>query len=392
MTRRNGRPAFDAILWLALICGAGTLSFLALGTWWAVPAFAVFGILWGGSGDARWHENGHGTAFRSRWANDVMYNIASFMMLREPTLYRWSHVRHHSNTLIVGLDPEIGVKRTRSLAAIAVNYLNLVDGPQMVARIVMHAFGHVEEFTRLVVPADKLRRVVWEARVFLLLLVGVIVAAVALGTIVPLLFVGLPSFYGAWLLWFFAITQHAGLREDVLDHRMNTRTVYINPVFRFLYLNMNYHVEHHLFPGVPYYNLPALHEEIKVYLPPPKTSMLDAYREIIHALVEQRRDVTWEIPRDWVPPVEPTGQGSAKELRVATAPGSGEADVGPRSLLAPGELRQSRSMGRLTCFAGRSTAHTRLWTGCVPMGERCCPMASSMTASLNAPNTTAAST
>ena len=120
MERTNGRAARDTALWFFLLVATGTLAFISLGTWWAVPAFAVFGILWGGSGDARWHENGHGTAFRSRWANDVMYNIASFMMLREPTLYRWSHVRHHSNTLIVGLDPEIGVKRTRSLAAIAI--------------------------------------------------------------------------------------------------------------------------------------------------------------------------------------------------------------------------------------------------------------------------------
>ena len=41
------------------------LAFLSLGTWWAIPAFAVFGTLWGGSADARWHESGHGTAFRS---------------------------------------------------------------------------------------------------------------------------------------------------------------------------------------------------------------------------------------------------------------------------------------------------------------------------------------
>jgi len=32
---------------------------------------------------------------------------------------------------------------------------------------------------------------------------------------------------------------------------------------------------------VPTHNLPALHEEIKAYLPPPKTSMLDAYREVL---------------------------------------------------------------------------------------------------------------
>ena len=61
----------------------------------------------------------------------------------------------------------------------------------------------------------------------------------------------------------FGLTQHAGLAEDVLDHRLNSRTVYMNPVFRFLYWNMNYHVEHHMFPMVPYHALPALHAEMK---------------------------------------------------------------------------------------------------------------------------------
>jgi Na+-transporting NADH:ubiquinone oxidoreductase subunit F len=340
MIRRNARPAFDAVLWIVLLAGFGTLAFLTLGSWWAIPAFAAFGTLWGGSADSRWHENGHGTVFRTRWANDVMYNIASFMMLREPTLWRWQHVRHHSNTQIVGLDPEVSIKRPPSLVAVALNYLNLVNGPKLVAKMVGHAFGHCDEYTRIIVPADQLRRVIWEARLFVLILVGALVAAIDLGSIVPLLFVGLPSFYGAWFMWFCAVTQHAGLREDVLDHRMSTRTVYINPVFRFLYLNMNYHVEHHMFTGVPYYNLPALHEEIKAYLPPPKTSMLAAYREVLSALWIQRKDPTWEIDRNWVPPPESSEPdfNASVVRRVATPSAVGEIDLGPSSMLSHGEL------------------------------------------------------
>ena len=112
--------------------------------------------------------------------------------------------------------------------------------------------------------------VMWEARAYAAALVGVIAWAIASGTVVPLLFVGLPSFYGAWLFMFFAITQHAG--GKTCSTTVGTLLLYyINPVFRFLYLNMNYHLEHHLFPAVPYYNLPALHEEVKAYLPPPET-------------------------------------------------------------------------------------------------------------------------
>ena len=175
---------------------------------------------------------------------------------------------------------------------------------------------------------------------------------------------GLPSFYGAWLVVFFGITQHAGLREDVLDHRLNTRTVYINPVFRFLYLNMNYHVEHHMFPTVPYYNLPALHREIKEYLPPPRPSMFAAYRELLLALREQRRDPAWELPGARFPGWSLCAQGPTSRTAgdfgstggrvslnddglVDVSPASAHdntaregTDLGPVDLLSVGEVRR----------------------------------------------------
>ena len=65
----------------------------------------------------------------------------------------------------------------------------------------------------------------------------------------------------------YGYTQHAGLAENVLDHRLNCRTVYMNPLHRYLYWNMNYHVEHHMFPLVPYHALPRLHELVKADMP-----------------------------------------------------------------------------------------------------------------------------
>ena len=50
-----------------------------------------------------------------------------------------------------------------------------------------------------------------------------------LGSWLPLLFIGLPSIYGAWLYNFFGLPQHACLPENVLDHRLNCRTVMMNP-------------------------------------------------------------------------------------------------------------------------------------------------------------------
>ena len=73
------------------------------------------------------------------------------------------------------------------------------------------------------VPEHEVRRVVWEARLFVAVLGGTVLWSVASRSVVPLLFIGLPTFLGSWLVVFFGATQHAGLREDVTDHRLNTR-------------------------------------------------------------------------------------------------------------------------------------------------------------------------
>ena len=116
--------------------------------------------------------------------------------------------------------------------------------------------------------------------------------------ILPAMFVGLPTFYGGWLTYYFGITQHLGLAEDVTDHRLNSRTIYMNPIFRFIYWNMNYHVEHHLFPLIPYHALPKLHQAIRADCPPPYPSTIAAYREIIPALAHQLKDPTYYVRRE----------------------------------------------------------------------------------------------
>jgi fatty acid desaturase len=128
-------------------------------------------------------------------------------------------------------------------------------------------------------------------------MLGTVAAVVWTGSLEPAMYLVLPTFYGRWLLVLYGTTQHAGLAEDVLDHRLNTRTVYMNRLNRFCYLNMNYHVEHHMFPNVPYHALPALHEAVKSDMPPPYPSIAAAYREIIPALRRQRRDPSYYVTR-----------------------------------------------------------------------------------------------
>jgi len=59
------------------------------------------------------------------------------------------------------------------------------------------------------------------------------------------------------------LTNVRTLAEHVLtrhgDRFTATRTVVSNRFVSFFMCNLNYHIEHHLFPGVPWYHLPALH-------------------------------------------------------------------------------------------------------------------------------------
>ena len=171
-------------------------------------------------------------------------------------------------TEIVGRDPEIVAPRPPDFLALALNLLNLKGGTLELAGVVRNACGRLGAEEATFIPEMERPKVFREARIWLAIYAAVIATALATGSFLPLMLVGLPSFYGAWFHLFTGLTQHVGLAEDVLDHRLNSRTVLMNPVLRFLYWNMNYHVEHHMYPGVPCYHLPRLRKLIEADLGP----------------------------------------------------------------------------------------------------------------------------
>ena len=298
MQRQDASAIRDTVLWFALIAAAGVLAYLSWGTWWAVPAFLLYSTLYAGPADSRWHETGHGTAFKTPWMNNALYQVASFMVMRRPTQKRWSHARHHTDTLVVGRDPEIVLPRPPDLFGLFLNIFNIKNGLTELKDVLVNATGHIASEDRTYIPDSEFGKVVREARIWCVIYAAVIGVCVWSGSVMPLFFIGLPSFFGAWLSLFFGLTQHSGLPENVLDHRLNCRTIYMNPVFRFLYWNMNYHAEHHMFPMVPFHALPQLHAAIKDQCPTPYTGTMAAYREIIPAVLRQLKEPAYSVQRN----------------------------------------------------------------------------------------------
>lgn len=137
-------------------------------------------------------------------------------------------------------------------------------------------------------PLD--RRAVTVSRVHLLIHGAVWATALATASWLPVVLVGLPRCYGIRLSFVMGVPQRLGLDEDVLDHRLNSRTILVGPVLRFFTSNMNYHVEHHMVPMVPWHRLPDIHEAIRHDCPAPYPSLWAAWAEIAPTVIRRMRD------------------------------------------------------------------------------------------------------
>ncbi|MDE0305774.1 MAG: fatty acid desaturase family protein [Albidovulum sp.] len=306
LMRRSDWPATrDISIWMGLLLATGIGIVLLWGSWWVLPFVFVYGVLYASAADSRWHECGHGTAFRTRWKNDAIYEIASFMMMRNPVVWRWGHARHHTDTIIVGRDPEIAGMRPPQLIVICLNFFGIVAVPQSLAAIAQNAAGILPPDEADLIPEIERSKAIRVARIHLAIYAATLALAIWSWSLLPLMLIGLPRAYGIWLLLLMGLPQHLGLAEDVLDHRLNSRTVLMSPVLRFIYWNMNYHIEHHMYPMVPYHALPALHEEVKHDLPAPNPSLWHAWSEIIPCVLLQLRD-----PHHFIRPVLPPGAGT----------------------------------------------------------------------------------
>jgi fatty acid desaturase/ferredoxin-NADP reductase/nitrite reductase/ring-hydroxylating ferredoxin subunit len=337
LERRNGPAMRDTLIWFALLGGFGYWMY----AWWGSAAFIapflLYSVIYGTTSDSRWHESSHGTAFKTDWMNNALYEIASFMVMREATIWRWSHNRHHSDTIIVGRDPEIAVPRPTDMRQFVLSFFAVPGMIAFLRTVLIHCTGRLTAAERTFVPESEYGKVIWRARVYVFIYLAIIALAVYLRSPLPLMYVILPNLLGSWLMPIYGFTQHAGLAENVLDHRLNCRTVYMNALNRYLYWNMNYHVEHHMFPLVPYHALPRLHALVKADMPKPYSSILEAWREIIPAVLRQRKDPGYHVKR-LLPAPAARAEGGAIVCANSAADAEGWVEVCDAARLVPTEV------------------------------------------------------
>lgn len=241
-------------------CGVA-LVWLALGTWWVVPAMLAQGVAQVAL-FAPLHETVHRTAFRSRRLNDLVASAVGLVAVLPANWYRRFHLAHHRFTQDPARDPELTMPKPATWGQWAAYVSGWHYWRARAKALLRHAGGEV---TEPFIPAAERSGIVREARLHLVVYVAA-AAAVALGWTAPLFFWFLPAVLGQPFLRLYLLAEHTGCAERADDVLENTRTTFANPALRFLMWNMPFHTEHHAFPAVPFHALPALHGRMAAQL------------------------------------------------------------------------------------------------------------------------------
>lgn len=233
------------------------------------------------------HDAAHFRLTEDRALNDFLGQwLCAFPIASNLYAYRTVHLRHH-RYLLTDRDPDLALSRPYPVAWSSFRR-KLVRDASGVSALVMRGYLEVEDgrnrlslgrFSRWSDRAANLRRVIAGGIIAALLAAGYGLAFVALW-LVPLLTV-----YQV-ILRIRGVLEHGAVDEG--DGLRNARTIVSpNPFARFLLgpHHVSYHLEHHLYPGVPHYNLPALHaalaEDPRFAGALVMTSYLDALRDCV---------------------------------------------------------------------------------------------------------------
>ena len=298
LARRSDAPGLTYLAtWVAALALTGSLVWFALGTVWVWPAMFVHGVVMSVPSYSISHETAHGTAFHSRRLNEAVFWFTSLLYGEEPLHRRYTHTNHHTRTWYVGLDSQMPFDTPLDFRGWLYDISGLSVHRFQLRVLWQLATGQYTDLMRAVAPEAELPKMTRNARIFGLIYLG-LAGLVVSGYTWPLWFHVLPRLLGGPIMLMFNIIQHAEMQENSPSIMKSTRTFRTDRVGRFLYMNMNHHIEHHLYPQVPFYSLPALHEAVAEQTPDPDPGFWRTNLDLLSVVI--RRSLGRNTKAAWI--------------------------------------------------------------------------------------------
>lgn len=221
------------IPWLLISCGLAFFHYYIL----ALPFSFIFFL----TGLRQVHNGFHYTLGVSRSLTEATLFVNSLLMMTAMHAVRYNHLRHHKYCL-QEQDIEGNCARMTAIQA-------LLYGPVFIYRLHASALRSPKAATRKAVRRELIAIVLYAAVVFSLHIGFLEYHIIAMCT-------------GELFTAFFAVwTVHHDCEGKVFARSVSPRWK------NWLTFNMFYHLEHHLFPGVPTIRLPELSRRIRKELP-----------------------------------------------------------------------------------------------------------------------------
>jgi len=229
--------------------GAGTLHYLlrivgTIGTAIAINTFILF-----------LHEGMHNVLFASRFWNRWISAALGWLFCISFTAYKVMHTRHH-NYLGDPRDPDDYRNYLKNKPLLwGMHYVRLILGPYLYILVIpMLALRYGSSLER--------RHVIEE---YVALIAVYLLAASLIPEDLLLFMWFIPLLITAHMTAIRGLTQH-GI-TNAQDPFIASRSIQANRIVAFCLLNENYHLEHHLFPEIPSYNLAQVHTMVWPRLP-----------------------------------------------------------------------------------------------------------------------------
>ena len=336
---------------LLLYLATGTLTYLlfANGIWLGFAlALFVHGTVGAFFKGLATHELGHGTVFRTKRLNRAFLRLFGLISWNNHHIYAVSHTYHHRYTLYPDGDRELLLPQNPMLKLIDLAQLFgflLWRGHSGLIPVVLHTikiargdfrtsstFGTQDEtwvddiFADL--PEERRKATNW-ARLLLLFHGGVIAVAIIFQWWLLPVLVTLTGFCAKGWTLIVGLPMHCGLRDNVPDFRKCVRSITLDPVSTFLYWRMNWHTEHHMYAGVPCYNLKKLYREIAADMPQPRT-LAGAWREMRETWRRQQRDPGYQYDTPLPERSGVAGAAAVEDNELSTSIG----ELAPESMAA----------------------------------------------------------
>jgi fatty acid desaturase len=239
--------AGGAAAWLAIVYPHHWQTYLACVPLYLLAAGSLHGI------SLFTHEAVHGTLCKNPVANRALGAICAWPVLQNFAAYQVLHLRHHEHLGLPG-DPDHYDNYTHwTWLLFAMHWGRLILGyPAYITAIPILGFRAGRGWERFWIA--------FESACAIALVVTVILSPIPRIVLIQ-----------AWLIPMVIINTLVNIRgmsqHTFLEHQsdpiLGTRSILTNRLTAFFMCNENYHLEHHLYPGVPWYNLPRLHRAMR---------------------------------------------------------------------------------------------------------------------------------